>query len=254
MHVSLKSLAAGLLLVCPLVTSAEEAVSPITGNLALTSNYVFRGISQTWDEPAVQGGFDYAHPSGFYVGTWASNVSDHIFNNTSIEIDLYGGYNGVINDDLSYNVGLIQYYYPGGEYNIAPSEEYDTLEAYAGVTYKFFNLKYSYSVTDFFGVNEATAGNGDSDGSGYLEANINYAIMDTLTLGLHVGHQKVENYGDLDYTDYKVSLTKAIAGFNLTAAYTNTNADEALYTYANGTGETEDISDSAFFVSVGKTF
>lgn len=248
-------------LLCPMFawadeTAGEEPHASLTGNLALTSNYIFRGISQTWDKPAIQGGLDWVHPSGFYLGTWASNVSDNIYNNTSMEWDFYAGYNGSINDDLSYNVALLEYYYPGGKYNAAPGEKYDTLEATAGLTYKFLNVKYSRTLTDFFGVNGNTIppGNGDSKGSDYLEANVNYEVMEKLMLGLHIGHQKIKNYGDLDYTDYKVSLSKEFGGFNFTAAYSDTNADSALYTYSNGAGDSKDISNGVFFVTVSKTF
>ncbi len=249
-----------VLVVSPMLALADEPTSPhsVTGNLALTSNYVFRGISQTFDDPAIQGGFDYAHASGFYLGTWASNVTSASFSNASLEWDFYAGYSGKINDDFSYNVGLLEYYYPGGRTNIPPNEEYNTLEAFAGVTYKFFNVKYSSTLTDYFGVNQnnpPTGGgaNGGSKGSGYLEANANFELPQSVILGLHVGHQRVENYGILDYTDYKVGLTKAFGGFNFGLAYTNTNANSVPYTVTKGT-DTEDISDGVFTLSVGKTF
>ncbi len=258
------TLMTGVLAICPMLAFADEAApqetSPhsITGNLALTSNYVFRGISQTFDDPAIQGGIDYAHASGFYLGTWASNVTSASYTSASMEWDFYGGYNGKVNDDFSYNVGLLEYYYPGGKSNTTPSEKYNTLEAYAGVTYKFFNVKYSHTLTDYFGVNQnnpatgATA-NGDSKGSGYLEANATFELPQSIVLGLHVGHQRVENYGILDYTDYKLGLSKEFSGFNFGLAYTNTNAKSGPYTITKGTA-TEDISDGSFILSVGKTF
>lgn len=227
-----------------------------SGNLTLTSNYVFRGISQTFDDPAVQGGFDYAHASGFYLGTWASNVTSASYTSASMEWDFYGGYNGAINDDLSYNVGLLEYYYPGGK--SSSGEKYNTLEAYAGVTYKMLNVKYSHTLTDYFGVNAnntPTGGtaNGDSKGSGYLEANATFELPQSINLGLHVGHQKVSNYGILDYTDYKVGLSKEFGGFNFGLAYADTNAKSGPYTITKG-GDTENISDGTFILSVGKTF
>ncbi|MGC2165225.1 MAG: TorF family putative porin, partial [Gallionella sp.] len=95
-------------LVVPGVAMAEDA-SPhtFTGNVGFTTDYTFRGISQNYRSPAVQGGFDYAHSSGFYAGTWASNVSGNQYTNTSMEWDWYAGYNGKVNDDLAYNVGLV---------------------------------------------------------------------------------------------------------------------------------------------------
>ena len=251
-----KALVASALLISPSLTFADEAANPITANVALTSNYVFRGISQTFDDPAIQGGFDFAHASGFYLGTWASNVTSASYNNASMEWDVYGGYSGKINDDFSYNVGLLQYFYPGGE--SASGEDYDTLEAFVGATFKFLNVKYSHTLTDYFGVNgnnppTGASANGDSDGSGYLEANANFELAQGFVLGLHVGHQEVENYGTLDYTDYKVGISKEFVGLNFGLAYTDTDAESTPYTVTKGT-ETEDISDGTFIVSVSKTF
>ena len=259
MQTSIKTLLVCSLGLSPLVCLAEEAAAPpytLTGNFALTSNYIFRGISQTWDQPAIQGGVDWAHSSGFYLGTWASNISSNSYNSTNLELDLYGGYNGSISDDLGYNVALLGYYYPGGEYSAAPDEKYDTLEATAGLTYKFLNVKYYYTLTDYYGLNSATGSspNGDSQGSTYVEANVNYEVMDKLILGLHIGHQKIKNYGALDYTDYKISLTREFGGVNLTAAYSDTNADSALYTVSNSAGRSKDISNGAFFVTAAVVF
>ena len=88
---------------------APKASYALTANVFLVSDYFFRGITQTWGEPAIRGGADFVHDSGFYVGTWASNVSGNQFAGGSIEWDFYGGYNYKINDDFSAGAGL--YYY-----------------------------------------------------------------------------------------------------------------------------------------------
>lgn len=245
---------------------ASPAKADVTGNLSLVSDYAFRGISQTWERPAIQGGFDYTHPSGFYLGTWASNVSGNSFANASMEWDFYGGYNWKVNDDFSVNAGLLQYYYPGGKTApVAPNDKYDTLEAYIGATWKWINLKYSHTLTDYFGVsstgltpcNFATGicdpTNGNSKGSGYVELNINYELPQKFMLGFHVGHQKVRHYGNLDYTDYKLSVTKELAGFNVGLAYVDTDADENYYTGVVN-GDRAELSDGRVILSVGKTF
>lgn len=249
---------------------ANTALADITGNLTLVSDYAFRGISQTWERPAIQGGFDYTHASGFYLGTWASNVSGNTFPNANMEWDFYGGYNGKINDDLSYNVGLLQYYYPGGKTSsVSPNDKFDTLEAYAGITWKWLNLKYSHTLTDYFGISNSgfqpcnfstgvcDAPNGNSKGSGYLEANVTYEIMDKLNLVAHIGHQKVRHYKNLDYTDWKIGITKELpkewGGLVLGAAYVDTDADKDYFRFA-ANGETKTLSDSRFIISVGKTF
>ena len=274
------TLMAGALAICPVLACADELThderkleaisheeaSPhsVTGNLALTSNYIFRGVSQTFDRPAVQGGFDYAHASGVYLGTWASNVSGNTYTNGSLEWDIYGGYNGKINDDLGYTVGLLEYYYPGAKTSTTPSNKYNTLEGNVGVSYKTFSLKYSRTFNNYFGVDQnntpanfntsaSDAANGDSKGSGYWDAGANFELPQKVTLGLHLGHQKVRHYGNLDYTDYKISLGKEFAGFNFSLAYTNTNAKTAYYKFT-ANSETKELADSTVILSVGKTF
>lgn len=254
-----------LLLACAAPAVAEEAASPFTGNVSLISDYVFRGISLTWERPAIQGGFDYNHPSGFYLGTWASNVSGNSFNNASMEWDFYGGYNWKVNDDFSLNAGLLQYYYPGGKTPTTSPDKYDTLEAYIGATWKWVNVKYSHTLTDYFGVsanglqpcNFATGlcdpANGDSKGSGYVELNINYELPQKFMLGFHMGRQKVRHYGNFDYTDYKIGVTKELYGFNVGLAYADTDADENYYTGIVN-GDKAELSDGRVILSVGKTF
>ena len=142
----------GLVASPALAMAAEKPVSPhsLSGNISLTSDYVFRGVSQTQNGPAIQGGIDYAHASGFYAGTWASNVdwvSLGFKNNSSMEIDLYGGYKGSLGD-VGYDVGAITYYYPGDK--IAGVKTPDTTEIYLGGSWKFLSAKYSHVVSQNF--------------------------------------------------------------------------------------------------------
>ena len=92
-----------ILIAAAMVTVTVPALAEISGNVALTTDYRFRGISQTDRNPAVQGGFDWSHDSGFYLGTWGSNVDFA----GSLELDYYGGYANNINDNLAYDVGVI---------------------------------------------------------------------------------------------------------------------------------------------------
>jgi len=260
------TLMTGVLALSPVLVLADEPNSPhsVSGNFALTSNYLFRGVSQTWDRPAVQGGFDYAHESGVYLGTWASNVSGNTFTNGSIEVDFYAGYNGMINDDLGYTVGLLEYYYPGAKTSATPSNKYNTLEANVGLSFKMFSVKYSRTLTDFFGIDQnntpvnfntsaSDAANGDSKGSGYFEGNASFELPQEVTLGLHVGHQKVKHYSNLDYTDYKVSVGKEVGGFGFTLAYSDTNAKTEYYKFT-ANGETKEVADGTVLLTVSKTF
>lgn len=225
---------------------AEEAsASPVSANVTLASEYVYRGISQTREKPALQGGFDYAHASGLYVGIWGSNISwlEDIGAgaSSSLELDIYGGYKGKVSGDFSYDVGYLRYQYPGS--NSAGFVSPNTDELYVAGTYKMFTLKYSHSLSNLFGYS-------DSKGSGYIDASANVELMSGLTLGLHAGHQKIKNYSDFSYTDYKISLTKDFGGgLSVTGAYIDTNADDNLYTVKD-----TKIADGRFVLSVTKAF
>lgn len=197
---------------------AEDSPHSITGNLGFFSDYAFRGVSQTDEDPAIQGGFDYAHASGFYLGTWGSNVE---FGAANMEWDVYGGYKGQITSDLAFDVGLLQYFYPD-------LSDADTLEVYAGVSYKWFGLKASYSATDYFGA-------ADSDGTVYWDASFSYELPAAIVLDLHYGFTSGSGAQE-DYADYKVGVSKEFGGFNLGLAYVATDDDgEDLYgQYADG--------------------
>jgi uncharacterized protein (TIGR02001 family) len=255
------AVALGLLCV-PVAVHAEEAASPYTvsANVGVFSQYVFRGISYTQEKPAVQGGFDLAHESGLYIGIWGTNVSDLALSNATGEIDVYGGYAKTIGD-FTYDVGFLQFIFPGGKYD--PSgESLNTLELYAGVTWKFLNVKYSHEVTDYFGFNNKSfgTGQGDSDGSHYIEANVNHEFMPGWVANLHVGHQKVKNYEDYNFTDWKIGVTKNFeGGWQASLAYITTNADSALYTICDKDGNgasvrCKDTGDNKWLASVKRTF
>lgn len=237
--------APALVAASPALAEEAAATSPISANVTLASEYVYRGISQTREKPAIQGGFDYAHSSGLYIGTWGSNISwledAGASASSSMELDIYGGYKGKVNDDLSYDVGYLRYQYPGSY--PAGFVSPNTDELYAAGTYKMFTLKYSHSVSNLFGY-------ADSKGSGYLDASANFELMSGLTLGVHAGHQKIKNWSSFSYTDYKIGLTKDFGGgLSVTGAYIDTNADNNLYT-VKGTK----IADSRFVLSVTKAF
>lgn len=218
-----------------------------TGNLTLASDYRFRGISQTFRKPTIQGGFDYAHSSGFYLGNWNSNVSGNQYpDGASLEMDFYGGYKFEAAPGLTADVGLLKYYYPGARIaGVKP----DALELYVGASWKWFSAKYSHAVSDdYFGFE-------DADGSYYLDLNANFEVADKTVLGFHVGRQKFKNYGDFNYTDYKVSVSRDFGFATLGLALVGSNADEASYTYANTSGsKSKDVSKTTAVLSVSKTF
>jgi uncharacterized protein (TIGR02001 family) len=252
-------------------TPAAEPAPPhtLTGNVAAVSDYRFRGVSQTYRQPAIQGGFDYTHASGFYLGNWNSSVSSNSYNNgAGLEVDMYGGYRFPLTKELTGDVGVLHYLYPGAKLNSAPAtptgNKYDNTEIYFGVTQGGFNAKLSYAVTDYFGLNSTTAGyayfnalpaRGDSRGTTYLDLNYNVDLGNQLTLGLHAGHTSVRRYSELSYTDYKVSVGKEFAGVNLNLGLVGTNADSRFYQVGDSSGlNPKKLAKTALFVSVGKTF
>jgi uncharacterized protein (TIGR02001 family) len=243
------------------VAAEEESPHSLSANVTLTSNYIFRGISQTGGDPAIQGGFDYAHSSGLYLGTWASNVGwledFQGYDKGNMEIDFYGGFRGPIGaSDFTFDVGGIYYMYPGdndtGGFNDA-----DTLEVYGALGWKWFTVKGSYYLSDeVFGFGDALGG--DADGSYYVAISGAYPVADTgLTLGASWGTFSFENNDFADYDDWSVSATYDLGklgklGEGVTAGlkYTDTNADEAVWTDANG----EFLGDNAFTFWVTKAF
>jgi uncharacterized protein (TIGR02001 family) len=217
-------LAAGYTLpLAPVGTAAAEA-APLTGNVTLTSEYAYRGIAQTDHKPALQGCIEYAFANGFYVGNWDSNItwlSDaNARVHAPVELDFYGGYRHNLVEGLDYDVGYLEYYYPGG-YPVGMNRP-DTGEAYGALTFGPATLKYSYAITNLFGF---TSPAGDSTrGSGYLDLSIATEVAAGLTAGAHVGHQSVAQFGGASYTDYRISLAKDFSGWLVTAAAITTNA------------------------------
>jgi uncharacterized protein (TIGR02001 family) len=238
--------------------ASAQASSPhtVSGNLGIVTDYRYRGISQTFEQPAVQGGIDYSHSSGFYLGNWNSNVSGISFPDGSIEMDFYGGYKFGAGP-VTLDVGLLQYYYPNVKY--AGTEKADTLEAYIGVGWKFLTAKYSMSTTDLFGINSISNANctdTDSKGSGYLDISASYEIMPKLTLIGHIGNQTIENCKPLDYTDWKIGVTYDVSGWLLGLTYVDTDADETVWTPVTSmaTGKTKELVTGTVVFSVFKSF
>jgi uncharacterized protein (TIGR02001 family) len=219
----------------PGVAMAEEA-SPFTANVGFTTDYIFRGISQTSHSPAVQGGVDYTHSSGLYAGVWGSNVSwiadsgAVATGSVSMELDTYFGYRGAFANDFTYDVGFIRYNYLGDYMEAAGFTKADTDEVYGAIGYKWITAKYSYSLGKFLTV-------ADAAGTDYLEINASVPVADTgVTFGAHIGKQTYKGAAAAafaftpDYTDYKLSVSKDFGGYVVGLAYTDTDAS-AFYDY-----------------------
>jgi len=269
MRKSLLSLAVLATLAVPTLTFADEAAAPaapaaaaaaapvnqVTYNVGLFSQYIFRGVTQTGNKPAIQGGVDYANPNGFYLGTWGSNISwlgdSGAYTNASLEWDLYGGYRGAI-QDVSYDVGVLQYYYPGDFHsNSGLAKRAETTEVYGSLAYKWVTAKLSVAVSD------GVFGNADASGTYYADITANYPVTDTITAIAHVGRQQytgsnagLSNDTLYSYTDWKLGVSKAFAdGVSVGAYYTDTDAKDVNYTSAG-----RKIANAQGTIYVQKTF
>lgn len=229
----------------PAAPAAAEPPFALTGNINLTTNYKFRGQDQgttKYVSPAVQGGFDFSS-NGFYVGNWNSNVSFA----GEIEMDFYAGYKGEINKELTYDIGILEYYYP--EKN--KGANFDTTEIYGALTYSFATFKYSHTVSpDYFGFGSASGKRGRN--TGYYDLAVNYPVVDKLTLNAHVGYtrfpKKLRDATDLpNYMDYKIGVTYDMSA--LTGAGTSI---AAAVVGANKKGYFGDINKSRAILTLSK--
>jgi uncharacterized protein (TIGR02001 family) len=261
--------------------AAAPAAAPsdhtFTGNMSLVSDYRFRGITQTFKQPAIQGGFDYSHASGFYVGNWNSNVNTGAgFPGGSIEMDFYGGWKKTWGD-WGLDLGTIYYYYPGTDATLAnfPANprngqthtgNVSNWEIYIGGSWKWISAKYYYAVSDYFSLP-------DTNGSRYFDLSANYDMGNGWTLIGHIGSFKLDNWKtgarntNADYTDWKIGVTKDISGWVLGAAYIDSNSkgncspDVAglteFYCFGNsaaGATKFKDAGKGTVVLSVSKTF
>jgi uncharacterized protein (TIGR02001 family) len=223
-----------------------------TTNLSAVSQYVSRGFRQTWGKPALQGGADYLHPSGWSAGVWMSTVSNRFVEDASLEVDWYGGYAGTAGA-LGYSALLYYYVYPGAQIN-ATATSYNYGELALGMSYKAGYVKYNYTVTrDFFGITDAR-------GTGYLDAGANLDLG-AATLNLHVGQGRVAGAGNAvwNWRDYKIGLTKTLAGgWSVSGAYTRARGATDIYDaytlgIPNSAGQVETSNPSVGTLVLGVT-
>lgn len=215
-----------LALAATLAAAAIPSLSyaQFSGNVSLTSDYRYRGISQTRLKPAIQGGLDYGLPAGFYVGVWASSIkwiNDIPGGDSDVEIDLYGGVKGEVMPGLGFDVGVLRYEYPSN--NLNPSAS--TTELYGALSYGPVTGKYSHAVTNTFA-------NADSKNSYYLDLSGTFDLGNGFSLVPHVGYQHIEGPAEdaASYTDYALTVTKDLgSGFSVSGAIVGTDADKNFY-------------------------
>lgn len=203
--------------------SATAALAEVSGNIALTTDYTFRGISQTSELPAIQGGFDYEHESGFYAGVWGSNVE---FGDASVnmEIDVYAGFGFAINEDVALDVGVLHYQYPGDS-----GLDYDFTEAYASIALYGATLGINYSPEYF----------GETDAYLYYYGQYSLSVAESFSVDAHLGYNQFDSeeaFGKflvLDaaseeegYIDYSLGVSAELQGIGLSLAYVGSDIDD----------------------------
>jgi uncharacterized protein (TIGR02001 family) len=223
-------------------TKAPEPDYTLSYNIGVVTDYRYRGISQSRLKPALQGGVDFAHKSGFYVGAWASSIkwikdtgtiAGFDAGSANVEIDLYGGYKGELPAGFSYDVGALQYWYPRNKLGDAPLgalKNANTTELYGALTYGPGTLKYSHAVSNTFG-------NPDSKNSGYWDLTVNLEGPWGVTITPHIGHQRIQGpyKGVASYTDYSLTLSKeVIPGLSASLGYVGTDAEDTWYISPSG--------------------
>jgi uncharacterized protein (TIGR02001 family) len=218
-----------------LLATASAANAELTGTVTAVSDYNWRGITQTGQDPALQGSIDWALDSGFYVGAWASNVDFGDCCDESVEVDLYAGFGG--GDVVTWDVGFNYYWYPG-------ADDLDFPEIYAGIGYEWFEAKIWYS-NDFGNYDESAI---------YLEGNAAFELPANFGLEAHVGYSDGDGveaaYGQDNYFDWAIGVTYTLGNFDLGLKYADGSDLETL----DGTPDDIGSSEGVVIFSVSTTF
>ena len=245
----MKKLLLALALSAGFVASAS---AQLTGNLGLTSDYRFRGVSQTQNAPAVQGGIDYAHKSGVYIGNWNSSVSSQVYTSgAGLESDLYAGYKKEIVKGITVDVGSYNYFYPRSTTTARTGSHFDTYEGYIGLGYKdIISAKYSRVLGDGY------FGTANAQGTTYVQADAKLAVptIKNLSVVAHYGRTNVANSTAYDYNDINAGFVYSLPKeFDVSVKYfTNTGTTRTFETANTVSGQK--LYKNAVVVGLTKTF
>lgn len=217
---------------CLILALNPSAQANLSSTVTLTSNYLFNGITLTEDDPALQPSLDWVSDSGWYLGTWGSNVS--FAENTDREVDFYTGYYTDLDNNWAMDLGIAHYTY----YGSSDSSAFDYPEAYIKVSYRDTKLSYWYA-KDYFGA-----------GGGHYIVMLtqNVQLTQGLTLQLSADRStstdtsKFLRDNDGTYHHWRLALLGEWFGAKWTAAFDDTDL------------ELDDLGEPTFSLSVAKTF
>ena len=223
-----KILPAGILWICMASINAfadEASPHSLSANVALTSDYIYRGISQTNEDVAIQGGFDYGYePLGFYAGVWASSLEFNAGSSdaASVEMDWYGGFSGAFSNGVAWDIGGLYYSYPGQNEDDSPAGDYNFVEAYGSLGYTFVEAPFEPTVAAFLAYSPDFYGE-DDDGL-YVKGSLDLSLPHDFGIAVELAHQNVD--GDktsgpdgYDYFHWRVGISKEIVGLTLDLSY-----------------------------------
>lgn len=197
------------LIALSLLLAAGSASAQVTGTVTATSDYDFRGFSQTSKDPALQASVDWADASGFYAGLWGSNVD--FDSESDLEVDAYVGFAGGEEEGFGYDVGIVYYsYWPD-------DDDINYAELYVGGSYSVGEIKFWYS-DDYVNVGESAY---------YIEGNLTFELPQEFGLGIHAGLSDGDAFAE-SVTDYGVSVTKSFGHVDLELKYVDTDVDDEI--------------------------
>ena len=210
----------GTSIMLPAVISAQDF--EFSANVALTNDYKYYGFSQSSEGWAVSGGFDFAHDSGFYLGTWASTIDFNVgaSDPAQIELDVYGGYGGEFSNGLSYDLGVIRYGYPNQSED-AGGGSYEYWEFYANFEYAFSG---NLEPTLAFGVAISPDFFGETGTSVYPNGGLSITLPNDFGAYINIGYLDVDDI-DLDYFHYQIGINKEFAGLGFDLAWADADDD-----------------------------
>ena len=215
------------------VSDDDESDDDGTGlrlRAGLVSDYVTRGLTQTWHRPAAQASLDYSRKSGLYAGTFVSTVSRDSYPGGAVETDLYAGYERELTDNWSVAGEGVAYLYPGADYRNArcnvfpgcPSQRFDTTQLRVRSAWDWLSTRFSYTLGDHFGDSARTGFSGSTRGTWYWELGARKPMPFAPSWSLE-GHLGYTHYGvrfddpvlgstNPGYWDWRLSASRPLAG------------------------------------------